>query len=362
MSDQAIQTVVVATISPLRLWWRKFFIRLNAWEYWPLPVFSIPIVFIWLWNAIKARDLFFITRANPGIPNGGFFGSSKSDILATLPDEFTPKSLLMSGNMPVHRIDYQLKEAGISFPVVAKPEIGERGWLIAKLNSLDELVEYLQAHPISFIIQPYIDLPLELGIFVYMMPDGSDATVSSICEKRFLQVCGDGQSTLGTLILDQDRAILQYEKLRENFADRWNDIPAPGEVMVLENIGNHCRGTTFLNRNDQIDKVITERMVALLKTMPDVYYGRFDLRTASWEALRAGRDTCILEFNGTNSDVSHIFQPGYSLWRAYRDIAFHWDKMQAIASKNRENGHESASFKEIISALIIYFRYKRTNR
>ena len=109
-------------------------------------------------------------------------------------------------------------------------------------------------------------------------------------------------------------------------------------------------------------KVITERMVALLKTMPDVYYGRFDLRTASWEALRAGRDTCILEFNGTNSDVSHIFQPGYSLWRAYRDIAFHWDKMQAIASKNRENGHESASFKEIISALIIYFRYKRTNR
>ena len=118
----------------------------------------------------------------------------------------------------------------------------------------------------------------------------------------------------------------------------------------------------FLNRSDQIDEAITHQMIPLLKSMPGVFYGRFDLRAASWDALRKGTDIRILEFNGTNSDVSHIFHPGYSLLKAYREIACHWHIMHRIALKNRQLGYKSVSFKEIISTLIIYFRYKRTNR
>jgi hypothetical protein len=360
--DPSIYVESPAVITPEKLWWRRFFIRLGSWEYWPLFVFNIPTIFIWLWNAIKARDLFFVTLTNPGITSGGFFGASKASILSPIPETYKPRSILIAADTPSDRIANMLQESGISFPVIAKPEVGERGWLIAKVHAEEELIAYLSTHAINFMIQEYIDLPLELGVFVYMMPDGSEATVSSICEKHFLQIEGDGQSSIGQLIIRQDRAVLQYEKLRKQFEDRWNDILHPGEVLILEPIGNHCRGTMFLDRNDQIDEAIKDRMVELLKTMSGVYYGRFDLRTSSWEALRKGKDIRIMEFNGTNSDVSHIFQPGYSLLAAYRDIAFHWDIMHQIAKKNRHLGHKSLSFKEIIPALVIYFRYKRTNQ
>ncbi len=360
--ERSLYAQLPAEISPEKLWWRRLFIRLGAWEYWPLFVFNIPTIGIWLWNAIKSRDLFFVTLTNPGIPYGGFFGASKSSIIAAIPKDFKPKSAAIPKGTTFEILQQKLEESGISFPVIAKPEVGERGWLIAKIQTGEELLAYVKAHPIDLIIQEYVDLPLELGVFVYMMPDGSGGAVSSICEKHFLQVQGDGRSSLGQLILSQDRAVLQYEKLRNQFGHRWEEVLAAGEILMLEPIGNHCRGTMFLDRNDQIDDTIKDQMIGLLKSMPGVYYGRFDLRTQSWETLKKGAEIRILEFNGTNSDVSHIFQPGYSLWTAYREIAFHWDIMHKIALKNRQLDHKSASFKEILAALVIYFRYKRTNR
>lgn len=41
------------------LWWRRFRIRLASWEYWPVYIFNIPILGIWLVNALRARDLSF---------------------------------------------------------------------------------------------------------------------------------------------------------------------------------------------------------------------------------------------------------------------------------------------------------------
>jgi hypothetical protein len=161
--------------------------------------------------------------------------------------------------------------------------------------------------------------------------------------------------------MSQDRAVLQYEKLRTNFGDRWDEVLPNGEVLILEHVGNHCRGTTFLNRNDQIDQRIHDVMMPLLMSMPGVYYGRFDMRVGSWDSLRKGEDIRILEFNGTASDPAHIYQPGYSLIRAYRDMARHWGIMYRISRLNKDRGHARAGFKEVVSALMLYFRYKRTN-
>src|SRR6187549_1530140 len=85
----------VTTPSSFGLWWRRFLIKLRSWEYWPVYVFNIPVVLIWIWTAIKARDFFFFTLTNPGIPTGGFFGESKSDILRHIPDHFKPKTVLL---------------------------------------------------------------------------------------------------------------------------------------------------------------------------------------------------------------------------------------------------------------------------
>lgn len=354
-------TEASSVISPTGLWWRRFFIKLKSWEYWPVYIFNIPVLFIWIWNALKARDFFFFTLTNPGIETGGFFGESKSAILDNIPAAFKPKTLLIRHGQTHLDVASLMTASGLSFPVIAKPEIGERGWLISKIHNLEELKDYLSQHTIDIILQTYVDLPVELSIMVYAMPDGSESGVTSICEKHFLQVKGDGHSTIGQLIMAQDRAVLQFEKLRTRFGHRWDDVLDPGEILILEHVGNHCRGTMFLDRNDQIDESIKRHMVSLLRTMPDVFYGRFDMRVGSWQSLREGRDIRVLEFNGTSSDPAHIYQPGYSLLRAYRDMAYHWGIMHRISRQNRKAGYAPVTFKAIISALIIYFRYKRAN-
>jgi len=310
---------------------------------------------------LRARDFFFFTLTNPGIETGGFFGESKSAILDNIPDEFKPKTLLVKAGKTKENIDQLFHSSGLSYPVIAKPEVGARGWLISKIHSREELHTYLSNHPIDMILQAYVDLPLELSIMVYQTPDQRESAVTSICEKHFLQITGDGQSSIGKLIIGQDRALLQYEKLRATFGPRWDEIPTTSETIILENIGNHCRGTMFLNRNHEIDAAIAGQMIPLLRSMPDVYYGRFDMRVGSWESLRSGQDIRILEFNGTSSDPAHIYQPGYSLWKAYKAMAFHWNVMYRISKQNKRLGHRPVTFKKIISALILYFRYKRTN-
>jgi hypothetical protein len=305
--------------------------------------------------------LLFFALTNPGIETGGFFGESKSNILKHIPADYKPITELIQSPISEDELKKQFHASGLQFPVIAKPEVGERGWLISRVNTMDELLNYIHQHPIDTLLQTYVDLPMEVSIMVYAMPGGEKAEVTSICEKYFLQIRGDGTSTIGQLMLKQDRAVLHLEKLINRFGDRWDEVLAKDEHLVLENVGNHCRGTTFLNRNGQIDGDITDIMVSLLHTMPGVYYGRFDMRVGSWQDLRAGKNIRVLEFNGTSSDPAHIYQPGYSIFRAYRDMAFHWNIMRKIARQNKARGHTPARFKKIISALILYFRYKRTN-
>ncbi len=163
---------------------RRFFIKLRSWEYWPVYIFNIPVLLIWLWYGLRSRDMFFFARTNPGIPTGGFFGESKSAIMQHIPAAYKPITFLLRASATTD-VERQFVSSGLSFPVIAKPEVGERGWLIRKIHNLDELRQYVIAHPIDLILQTYIDLPLEISIMLYSMPDNSAAAVTSICEKYF---------------------------------------------------------------------------------------------------------------------------------------------------------------------------------
>src|SRR5262245_41032663 len=125
-NDAALKsTVPNIHVSSTKLWWRRFFIRLRRWEYWPMYVFNIPMLFVWLWNALRSRDLFFFTLTNPGIPTGGFFGESKSDILRHIPDEYKPRTFLLKAGFHEAELKQQFEQSGLQYPIIAKPEIGE---------------------------------------------------------------------------------------------------------------------------------------------------------------------------------------------------------------------------------------------
>lgn len=348
--------------SPGRLWWRKFFIRCRHWEYWPMYVFNFPVLFIWMWNAVRARNLFFFTMTNPGIETGGFFGESKSGIMSMIPENFKPVTCLLRQPVNMQDIEKHIQDHQLTFPLIAKPEIGERGWKIEKLTDQNALGTYLKENTFDIILQPFLEWPEEVSIMVYRMPDTGEVQVTSVCQKEFLSVKGDGVSTLEQLILKKDRAVLQYERLNEKWKSMWNNVPEVNQYILLEPIGNHSRGTLFRNQNHLIDEKLTSVMGRLLSSMPGVYYGRFDMKIRSWAELLNGEGIAVMEFNGTSSDPAHIYDPAYPLWRAYRDIAQHWKIMRSIAGSNRKAGVRPDRFKKIISALVIYFRYKSANK
>ena len=330
-----------------------FFIRLRSWEYWPFAVVYIPVFVYWLWLSLKARSFFFFSAANPSIESGGLLGESKIDILDKIGDAFKPKTLFVPVNGALHTVWNQMLDGGFSFPVIAKPNAGERGWRVEKIEHWEGLVNYCQSSPVDFLIQEYVDYPLELGVFYYRMPNQTQGTVSSIVQKKFLSVTGNGRDCIETLIRQDDRALLQLDALTAKYGDELERIPAPGETVVLMPIGNHSRGTTFLNANHLITPELERLFDEISGSIDGFYFGRYDLRCPTVADLYAGQHIRILELNGAGAEPAHIYQPGFSLWTAWGVLLYHWQILYAISHENHRRG---VAYMTLAEARTIYQR------
>ena len=87
------------------------------WEFWPYWFFYIPVYFLIVVDAFRARTLAFFTLANPGMEMGGFSGYSKYDILRQLHPEYLPKTILFEDAPGAETILQKMKETDISFPI-----------------------------------------------------------------------------------------------------------------------------------------------------------------------------------------------------------------------------------------------------
>ena len=104
---------------------------------------------------------------------GGAFLSSKNKALQNIPKEWVPKTLLVNPGEDFSIINKGLKKEKIKFPLIVKPDMGERGKgveIIPKLSDLENLIASLPKEP--YLIQEYIEYPLELGILFYWNLEG----------------------------------------------------------------------------------------------------------------------------------------------------------------------------------------------
>ncbi|MBX2968900.1 MAG: hypothetical protein KF803_05990 [Cyclobacteriaceae bacterium] len=326
------------------IWYSNFFIRLRSWEYWPFGVVQFPLMIYWLWLSLKARSLFFFSASNPSILLGGMFGESKYDILKRMPERLLPKTRFVRHATSRDQLLSILNE-DFTFPVIFKPDIGERGFRVKRINSNTEAEEYLNSSTGDFIIQELIDLPVECGVFYTRFPDNETGKVTSLVLKEMLAVTGNGHSTLQELIFNHERAKLQWERLKITFVDRLNSIPEEDEVIELNPIGNHCLGTKFLNGNKHIDDELSASFDAISKAIGEFYFGRFDLKCASLDDLRKGR-VKILEVNGCGAEPAHIYHPGFPLLKAWQTLFVHWKNLYRISTQNHKRGIPYTSTKE----------------
>ncbi|MFN0015034.1 MAG: hypothetical protein ACKVU2_10835 [Saprospiraceae bacterium] len=338
----------------MRYWLTKW----TVWEYLPWWLANVPVYGIFLWFAARARHFFFFSNVNPAIPLGGAFGVSKHAILELVPTRYKPKSVLILANTPVAEVEKKLTEAGISFPVVAKPDVGERGFLIKKIDNAETLGLHLRRFPVNFLVQEFLTHPMEATVLFHRFPDGGAFGITSVCIKAFLSVTGDGTSDIRTLMSRSARAAFQVERLERDQPELLQRVPPAGEVVLLEPIGNHSRGTTFLNANHLICPELLRSFEAICMQIEGFHYGRFDLKCASKEALCRG-EVCAMELNGVLGEPAHVYDPEYGAWRAYRDFARHWrilfDLNRALARK----GIRPTSYRDAILIVRNYFRYKK---
>ncbi|HSE97185.1 MAG TPA: alpha/beta fold hydrolase, partial [Blastocatellia bacterium] len=267
----------------LSAWRRK-----TRWEFWPPWMFYPPVVLYVAYLALKHRGLSLFTSTNPAIPASGFIGESKAEILSGLAKSngfIAQHSLIKSSPDPQNQIERAkafMKENGLSFPLVLKPDAGQRGSGVSVVRSESEVEEYLRGSSVDAIIQEYVEGP-EFGIFYYRLPGAERGKIFSITEKRFPAVEGDGSSTLERLILKDDRAVCMARFHLNMHGERLWRVPAEGERVQLVELGTHCRGAVFLDggwvKTAELEQVIDE----ISRGYDGFYFGRYDIRTQSIE-------------------------------------------------------------------------------
>lgn len=338
------------------LWW----IKLTKYEYWPVWFFFLPGIFVfWPLLAIRARALLYFTAANPGIPLGGFFGEKKFDIIKDIAPDYLPHTLLVENSKLGHIIALK-NQNNFNYPLIAKPNIGERGKDVKIIYSDNELLKYSSNCSEDIMLQEFIDYKEEYGVIFYKHPNGKKKGITSIVKKGFLTVIGDGESTVGELLKQNERGRFQLKTLEEKEPEKLSIVLPKGEIFKVQPIGNHCKGTAFLNYNKLITNEMIEAFDKIASTMQGFYYGRFDLKCTSDEDLQKGRNIKIIEVNGTTSEPGHIYDLStMNLWTAYRDIWRNMKIINTISIANHKQYNVSYSTKkEFLGTLYTHF-FKR---
>jgi hypothetical protein len=324
---------------------RNFLIKLANWEYWPFGIIQAPVFLYWIWYALKERSLLYFSASNPGILTGGMMGESKFEVHQLVPDDVKPRTILIKHPATREHVLEMINRNAFTFPVIFKPDLGERGWMVRKITSQPDIDRYLTEIKIDFLVQELVELPLEFGVYYVRFPSEENGFVNSITAKEFLFIEGDGKKTIRQLILDKDRARLQWQTLKEVYKDRLEEVLGTGKKIELVSIGNHCLGTKFLNGNHLITAKLSASFDHISKQIKGFYFGRYDLRCSTLIDLENG-NVKIVELNGCGAEPAHIYQPGSSLREACSVLVKHWRNMYRISVENHKRGVAYLSLNE----------------
>lgn len=341
-------------------------IRRSNWEYWPTMAFYWPMVVYGPLLALRYGHPCFFSAANPSLYISGLGLESKFSTLELLPEAACPKSVLLPMGATAAEIQELLENTGLQFPLVVKPDIGFRGLLVYKVATLEELLNRIQGYSTTFIVQEWLDYPEEAGIFYSRIPGEPQGKVLSVTLKSFLQVEGDGVSTVLDLMAHHPRALTQLARIEKETPELLLYIPSAGEVVLLGNIGNHSKGTQFINGLHLIDEELNQAFDKLATAIPGFFYGRFDIKYRSLELLKKGEDFKIIELNGIGAEPTHIYDQSRqtyigALWTIMR----YWTLVGKISAANHRRGVPYIGVVPMLKALVKlrkYVKHEATGR
>ena len=263
---------------------------------------------------------------------------SKKEIYDLIPQQYYPKTILIKENTAVETILDQIWENQIQFPLILKPDIGLRGSAVKKADGLDDLKTYASKADFEYLVQDLIPFKNEIGVFYVRYPHEKTGRITGIVAKEFLIVTGDGTSTIETLIKKDPRHELQLKALQREYGKTLQDIPKMGEKINLVPYGNHARGAKFVDGSAWITPKLTKVIDDICVQVPGFYFGRLDLMYNTLDELERGENFSIVELNGAASEPTHIYDPGHSIFFAWKELSRHIRYMYEISVANHKLG------------------------
>ena len=325
---------------------KAWYIRLTNKEYWNANIFFVPLAFYMVYLALKARSAFFFSAANPAIPTGGLVGESKEDIGKLIPPQYRPKTIVLKQGDTLWDIRQKMERVRLEFPVIIKPVVGCRGMMVKKLMSITDILTHLHEYDTSFLLEEFIDYPVEGAILYWKNPETGESGIQSVTLKAFLSVKGDGISTVKDLLMQNSRGILQVKRLEKENPNLMASVPQYNEHITVEPIGNHCRGTKFLDYNHLINPDMMQAYDKIQEDLQGFYVYRLDLKAPSIADLQAGCHIKILEINGVGADPAHIFAPNTPLFEMFHAYIRLWKKVYEVGTALHRQGTPYMTYNE----------------
>jgi hypothetical protein len=318
--------------------------KITNWELWPFWLRYAPIAPVWLWYCLRSRSLWIFSSSNPTITFGGFEGEGKKEMYDQLIPSSRPLTTYVNPHDDFEKVKQIIAEDGFTYPFCVKPDVGMKGLMFRKIDNEQQLKKYHQQVSFEYIIQELITLPIEASVFYYRFPDQERGVITGFILKQLLEVKGDGKSTLRQLIEHHPTAQHRIEEMYIKHAPKLNAVIPDGESYLLAYAANLNRGATFINLQQEIDEKL-HKAFDVISHRTNFYYGRYDLKCSSIEELKKGNFK-TLEFNGCGAEPNHVYQCGYSLLKAYKEILKHWNVLYKISRINKQRGVDYWEFKK----------------
>jgi hypothetical protein len=293
----------------------------------------------YIFQSIKHRSLLAPFYANPEIENGGFLGESKWDFLKHLDpnSSSTLKAIQIPKQSQIADRQKMIERESFSYPLILKPDVGQRGFGVRVIRDESELSQYLLLANFDLIAQKLSQLPCEAGIFYVRAPGSSHGMLFSITDKKFPVVTGDGVTRLGDLILRDRRARMIASTYFSRLRERLYEIPVQGQTLFLTECGNHCQGAIFKNGEELNTSDLLVAIEKIVSQIPHFYFGRLDVRYKDPASLKKGKDFEIIEINGAGSEATHIWDEKTSLFEAYSTLFTQWRLLFEIGAEVKKS-------------------------
>ena len=321
-------------------------------EILPKWLLFTPLTLQWFWLGFRYGSVTLPSVVNPGIETGGLVGESKfaclNMIAAPFQGQVAETALVPPGGDP----EAIRRAACLAYPLIAKPDIGWCGFGVRRIEDAVALAAYARAYPQgeSFMLQRLVVDRHEAALFYVRHPAHPRGRIVALNIRNIPHVVGDGVSKVSALVAADPRMARKASEYADLLGETgMGRIPALGEKVMLANIASIRAGGFYQDGAALISPALEQVLDALCRSMEGFHYGRFDVKYASPEALKAGSFT-ILEVNGAGAEAIQYWDPKYSFLATFRGVFAKQRALFALADDMRRMGHKPIGWRALARA------------